>query len=51
MIGTVSATIGGPRKEETCPFVGTLKTKTPVVDLGSRKVGVDAAFDLAVATR
>ncbi len=33
-------------------LVGTLKTKTPAIDLGGgRKAGLEASFDLAVATR
>jgi hypothetical protein len=38
-------------KSRSPRLVGTLKTKTPVVDLGSRKAGLDATFDLAVAAR
>ena len=32
-------------------LVGTIKTKTPIVDLGSTKAGLDATFDLAVEQR
>lgn len=32
-------------------LVGTIKTKTPIVDAGSRKAGLDASFDIAVETR
>jgi hypothetical protein len=39
-------------KSRSPRLVGTLKTKVPVVDLGSgRKAGLDATFDLAVAAR
>ena len=32
-------------------LVGTIKTKTPVVDAGSQKAGLDASFDIAVEMR
>jgi hypothetical protein len=33
-------------------LVGTIKTKTPLVDVGGgRKVGLDGTFDLAVEAR
>jgi hypothetical protein len=32
-------------------LVGTIKTKTPVVDVGSQKAGLDATFDVAVMAR
>ena len=32
-------------------FVGRIRTKTPVVDTGSTKAGLDATFDLAVSRR
>ena len=32
-------------------LVGTIKTKKPIVDAGSRKAGLDASFDIAVETR
>jgi hypothetical protein len=38
-------------KSRSPRLVGTLRTKSPVVDLGSRRAGLDATFDLAVATR
>jgi hypothetical protein len=39
-------------KSRSPRLVGTLKTKSPTVDLGgSRKAGLDATFDVAVAVR
>jgi hypothetical protein len=39
-------------KSRSPRLVGTIKTKTPVVDVGGdRKVGLDATFDLAVTAR
>jgi hypothetical protein len=39
-------------KSRSPRLAGTIKTKTPVVDVGGdRKVGLDATFDIAVATR
>ena len=39
-------------KSRSPRLVGTLKTKTPAVDVGGgRKVGLDATFDLAVTAR
>jgi hypothetical protein len=38
-------------KSRSPRLVGTIKTKTPVVDLGVRKAGLDATFDLAVTDR
>ena len=39
-------------KTRTPRLTGTLKTKTPAIDLGGgRSAGLDAAFDLAVAVR
>ncbi len=32
-------------------LVGTIKTKTPMVDAGSKKAGLDATFDVAVTAR
>ncbi len=32
-------------------LVGTIKTKTPIVDAGSQKAGLDATFDVAVTAR
>ena len=32
-------------------LVGTIKTKTPVVEAGGHKAGLDASFDVAVTTR
>ena len=32
-------------------LVGRIRTKTPIVDAGSTKAGLDATFDLAVAPR
>lgn len=39
-------------KSRTPRLVGTIKTKTPTVDMGAgRSAGLDASFDLAVAAR
>ena len=38
-------------KSRSPRLVGTLKTYPPVVNLGGRKVGVDAWFDMTVAVR
>lgn len=38
-------------KSRSPRLVGTIKTKTPVVDAGSRNARLDATFDLAVTTR
>ena len=38
-------------KSRSPRLAGTLKTKAPTVDLGSRKAGLDALFDLAVTAR
>jgi hypothetical protein len=38
-------------KSRSPRLVGTLKTYPPVVDLGGRKVGVDAWFDMTVTVR
>lgn len=38
-------------KSRSPRLVGTLRTKTPSVDLGSRRAGLQATFDLAVAAR
>ena len=39
-------------KSQSPRLVGTLKTKTPAVDLGGgRRAGLDATFDIAVAVR
>jgi len=32
-------------------LVGRIRTKTPIVDTGSTKAGLDATFDLAVESR
>ncbi len=32
-------------------LVGTIKTKTPIVDAGSQKAGLNATFDVAVEVR
>jgi len=32
-------------------LVGSIKTKTPIVDAGSQKAGLDASFDIAVEMR
>jgi hypothetical protein len=32
-------------------LVGRIRTKTPIVDAGSTKAGLDATFDLAVEAR
>ena len=32
-------------------LVGTIKTKTPMVDVGSNKAGLDATFDIALTAR
>jgi hypothetical protein len=38
-------------KSRSPRLVGTIKTKAPAIEAGSKGVGVDAMFDLAVATR
>jgi hypothetical protein len=38
-------------KSRSPRLVGTLKTKTPTVDAGGRKAGLDATFDFAVTAR
>jgi hypothetical protein len=38
-------------KSRSPRLVGRIRTKTPVVDAGSRKAGLDATFDLAVEPR
>jgi hypothetical protein len=38
-------------KSRSPRLVGTLKTKSPAVDAGGRKAGLDASFDIAVAAR
>jgi len=39
-------------KSRSPRLIGTIKTKTPVVDLGGgRKAGLDATFDIAVTAR
>jgi hypothetical protein len=38
-------------KSRSPRLVGSIKTKVPTVDAGGRNAGLEAAFDIAVATR